>query len=447
MKTTTPYFFVLALLFATTGVLPAYSQNLVTNSNFSGGSSTGWSTGCTIEVNPQTAYGGPGGSIYVTEIDVERCINQQVCILPGLTYTFTYYATRRTQAPTPASPDMRVKVTGVNSNTNYVNTVQTYSNTSWNLQLQTFTFAVPLASGDKKLNIQFLNNTNLGTYGIVLSDIELAPAAGNTPGITGPTTSAVAAPNNFSLANSPASGVSYSWSFPGGATPATSTSANPLGVKWSSMGAKLVSVAIGNGSCTMATYTQSVTISAVLAVEMTRFEGEVKEGAGRLSWDTENETGDQYFAVERSGDALRFDSIGRVQGMNSASPHTYRFEDKGIMNGSNYYRLRQVDRDGTSHYSTTLLLSNTGSRSSDMKVFPNPAGTVLNLVVNSPVAGAATLQVFDLSGAPVMNCQQLFSAGVNRLSLSIGDLGSGNYFLKLSVGQGAFQYSTLFTKR
>src|SRR4051794_1979145 len=70
------------------------AQNLVTNSSFTGGSSSGWSTGSSIEVNPQTTYGGPSSTIYVTEIDVERTINQQVCVLPGLTYTFTYLASR-----------------------------------------------------------------------------------------------------------------------------------------------------------------------------------------------------------------------------------------------------------------------------------------------------------------------------------------------------------------
>src|SRR5882757_11445997 len=80
----------LAVLMIATASLPSQAQNLISNSNFTGGSSSGWTTGCSVEVNPQSVYGGPSSSIYVTEIDMERCLSQQVCILPGLSYTFTY---------------------------------------------------------------------------------------------------------------------------------------------------------------------------------------------------------------------------------------------------------------------------------------------------------------------------------------------------------------------
>src|SRR5690349_5541906 len=65
-------------------ILPLFmsAQNLTTNSSFNNGS-TGWTSSCSVEVNPETTYGGTNASNYVTEIDMERCLDQNICILPG----------------------------------------------------------------------------------------------------------------------------------------------------------------------------------------------------------------------------------------------------------------------------------------------------------------------------------------------------------------------------
>src|SRR5687767_4468099 len=81
--------------------------NLITNPDFSGGS-TGWSTNCTIEINPETVYGGSVSSNRVTEIDTERCLYQDVTITPGTIYTLSYRAARRIGGPTPATVGVNV---------------------------------------------------------------------------------------------------------------------------------------------------------------------------------------------------------------------------------------------------------------------------------------------------------------------------------------------------
>ena len=190
----------------------AGAQNLVTNSSFAGGASTGWSTSASIEINPQTTYGGPSSSIYVTELDNERNISQQVCVLPGLTYTFSYQASRRPQSGTPANPGVTVKIIGSYTSTGYVNNTQTYNNTTWSAQTQTMSFTIPANSTDKKVQIQFLSYNNSSTYGVLVWDVQLAPAASNALSISGPSSSAVGVGNTYSVNNSPAS-ASYNWSF------------------------------------------------------------------------------------------------------------------------------------------------------------------------------------------------------------------------------------------
>jgi hypothetical protein len=438
----------LSLALAIAIFLPCFvrAQNLVSNSNFTGGSSSGWSTACSIEINPQSTYGGPSSSIYVTEIDNERCMNQQVCILPGLSYTLSFQATRRPQSGSPANPGLQVKVTGVNSNHNYVNNTQAYTNTSWNMVTRTFTFSVASNSTDTKLNIQFLPDNNNSTYGVILGDIELAPASTNSLSISGPATSVVASPNNFSLTGAPA-GASYAWSFSGDANHSSSTSALPTSITWSSMGTKTVNLALSNGVCTMASYSQSITISAILAIQLTSFTGEIKDGDGLLTWTTGGETDARYFVLERSANGSDFDSIAMIPAVENASGNTYNFTDRDPVAGSNFYRLRTVDRDGTAFYSKLVTLTNnktvTGGR---IKIFPNPAGAVLNVEIASTAGGEAKVQVFSLSGILMMEKQQSLSAGNNTATIGISTLRNGHYFLKITNAQGTFRYLQSFVK-
>src|SRR5690349_10360571 len=91
----------LAFLKAMMGIIiilaPAFThaQNLIKNSDFSDGTDD-WSSSCSMEVNPESVYGGTNNGNPITEIDVERCLDQTICIFPGATYVFSFRAGRRT---------------------------------------------------------------------------------------------------------------------------------------------------------------------------------------------------------------------------------------------------------------------------------------------------------------------------------------------------------------
>lgn len=377
---------------------------------------------------------------------MERCINQQVCVIPGLTYTFTYSGSRRIDPVTPATPGIQIKVTGTSSGTNYVNQNQTFNNTSWDLHAYNYTVTIPAGSPDKKVNIQFTDYNNTSTYGVLISNIMLSVSSSNTLSIHAPATTAVGSPNNFFVNNAPSSGVSYNWSFPGGGTPSTSTSNTPTGITYSSIGTKTVSVNVGNGTCTMASYSKSLTVSALLPLEMVSFTGALKENAALLTWMTTDETDNKYFVVERSSDGRPFDSVGVVAAKNGSS-NEYNFTDYGLLSGSNNYRLRQVDIDGGARYSKVISIGMVGAASSaKMQVFPNPTLSVLNYTVTSASADLVDVQIFSLSGALVLNSQQQLSAGLNQHSLTVSDLKNGSYFLKVTGRQGTTQLVQLFTK-
>lgn len=443
MKT---YNTVIVALF-TLNICSLQAQNLVVNSNFAGGSTTGWSTASSIEINPQSTYGGPSSSIYVTEIDNERSLSQQVCILPGLSYTFTYQATRRPQTGSPANPGIKVKVTGVTSNTNYVNSTQAYTNTSWSAQSMTFTVNVPSNSTDKKLNIEFTPNNNTTTYGVIVWDIELEPASTNPLSINGPGTSGVSTPNNFSLTNSPAS-VSYNWAFSADASSASSGSATPTGITWASLGSKNVTVSVSNGTCTMASYTKAVTISSTLPVEWGSFTGAIQNNDATLTWVSEQESEGKYFVISRSTDGTNFDSIGVIASRNISTAYTYEYNDKTMPAGNVSYRIEHVDLDDAVTFSKIVILTNAASSTEkeNLRLFPNPAVSTLNYTITSLQATRVDIGIYSLSGVLMMTSQVHLSAGSNQNAINIGSLNHGNYFLKIVNAAGTVQSVRSFIK-
>jgi len=443
VKTTYSRFF-LAMIVVGMHVSNLQGQNLVVNSDFTGGSSSGWSTSSSIEINPQTIYGGPSSSVYVSEIDVERTLNQQVCILPGLSYTLTYQVTRRPQSSTPSAPGIKLLVTGVSSAVNYINSNQSYTNTTWSVQTKTFTFTVPSNATDKKVNIQFQPRNNNSTFGVLVWDIELAPAGTDPLSIMGPVTSGVATPNNFFVENSPA-GTSYNWSFSDDASRATSTSAAPTGITWSSLGTKDVSVSVSNGACTMATYTKSVAISAILPVQWTGFTGTIRGGDAFLAWNTTGESNGNYFTVLRSVDGTRFDSIG-VVGPAGVS-HNYQFTDPATPGGDIYYRICYVRLDGTALYSRVIVLHNSSALDgTGMRLFPNPAISTLNYAIESEEPTRVSILVYNPAGVLLYARQAQLSVGVNQGVIGIDDLKRGSYFLKIVDARGDLRGVRTFIK-
>ncbi|MBF8963547.1 cellulose-binding protein [Pontibacter sp. FD36] len=117
-----------------------------------------------------------------------------------------------------------------------------------------------------------------------------------------------------------------------------------------------------------------------LPVELHSFKGKPTQSGVQLDWETASEQDNAYFEVQRSQTATEFAAIGRVEGTGTTSlPQSYTFQDKEAGNGVNYYRLRQVDFDGTESFSPVLAVSLMQATTEEMRVYPTRTKS------NSPV--------------------------------------------------------------
>ena len=136
-----------------------------------------------------------------------------------------------------------------------------------------------------------------------------------------------------------------------------------------------------------------------LPVSLTSFRANVVENKKvDLAWVTESETDNQYFIVERSADSRIFSPIGMVEG-NGTTQFTsqYQLQDSQPFRGDNYYRLKQIDLDGTFSYSNIIKASITIEKE-DIFVYPNPTHSDLTIQLPNAAVGEILIQVYDATG-------------------------------------------------
>ena len=172
------------------------------------------------------------------------------------------------------------------------------------------------------------------------------------------------------------------------------------------------------------------TCIAPLPVTLTRFAATVVGSRVELNWATASEKNNAYFAVERSADGQTFGAIAEVPGRGSVSgPSTYAATDAAPVAGLGYYRLRQVDTDGTTAFSPVVTVTTkTANTLADWQLAPNPATDFV--LLPRPNVAAGQVEVFDLRGQRWLS-QQL--AADHAPQLDIRSLPAGVYLLRVSA--------------
>jgi hypothetical protein len=201
------------------------------------------------------------------------------------------------------------------------------------------------------------------------------------------------------------------------------------------------------GFARAAAQTSTQSNNATTPALMMSFDGQVQNLAADLNWVMENETNCSYFVIERSGDTGGYDSIGVVTGLNNNNQTTYIYSDSHMLNGNNYYRLRQVDMDGVIRYSKVVSLYDMQQEAAPrMNVYPNPAVATLSFSINSTSTQQIFVQIYSISGVLLQTSEQTLNAGTNLQSIAVNNLKSGNYFLKVSSREGNSQFVQPFVK-
>ncbi len=186
-----------------------------------------------------------------------------------------------------------------------------------------------------------------------------------------------------------------------------------------------------------ATATDDVRINVmqgiVLSVDFLSFSATEKNNNVALKWATTREDNSSHFIVEHSINGLVYDSIGKVVATgNTNTVINYAFLHLNPATGNNYYRLKQVDRNGKYMYSS-VQMANQGNAFT-YRILQNPVYDHVKLSIQSPKPEKLQVQIREAGGRLVLQREVMLTKGRSTLTIPVTTLSNGSYVITFRVG-------------
>ncbi len=175
-------------------------------------------------------------------------------------------------------------------------------------------------------------------------------------------------------------------------------------------------------------------------------EGQNLQVGTMLRWSTAYEEDNAVFIVERSDDGATFADIGKVEAAGTSSEvKQYNFLDIMANAARSFYRLRQVDQDGTFSYGDVVAVPQVFTNNFMVARMSNVATQdVFSWTIDSVKDGDMTLAVSNLLGERVYIDEVMLTAGLNDLVVDLSSNPEGVYKVSMTMGD---ETETLVVKR
>ncbi len=181
-----------------------------------------------------------------------------------------------------------------------------------------------------------------------------------------------------------------------------------------------------------------------LPVELVSFNASVSNNIVELSWITATEINNLGFEVERKSENGVFDKIGFVEGNGTTTEYSnYSFIDVLNKAGTYHYRLKQIDYDGSSEYSGSILV--------EIELipilfkleqnYPNPFNPSTTISYSLPEPGMTKLEVYNSLGQKVQEIvNEFLESGNHQTFFNAENLASGLYIYRIEVVSASKTY-------
>lgn len=186
-----------------------------------------------------------------------------------------------------------------------------------------------------------------------------------------------------------------------------------------------------------------------LPVELLSINAKANKLDAILRWSTASEYNSRGFAIERSFDGTSFTEIDFVKGAgNSKSTLQYSYQDVDVFTKTQvvYYRLKQVDVDGSYTYSEIVSVKQATSNIEQVVVYPNPIINDVTVELETLTAGNAEIMITDITGKVIDKTTVEVNQGFNKYTLNqTQQLTHGLYMITI-VQNGQTLYNNKFVK-
>lgn len=159
-----------------------------------------------------------------------------------------------------------------------------------------------------------------------------------------------------------------------------------------------------------------------LPVEMLDFSVEKRKEQAQLRWTVETELNNEGWNIQRSSNGFTWETIGFEDGKGTSQEvSTYNYTDRDKHNTMIFYRLEQVDYDGTKSYSDVKSID---LYQSEIKVYPS---TVNDILTVTGLKQASEYSIYSID-------QKIVKEGRinNDESIDLNNLHSGSYYISVA---------------
>lgn len=173
------------------------------------------------------------------------------------------------------------------------------------------------------------------------------------------------------------------------------------------------------------------TQATTLPVTLLNFTAKANGKTTVLNWVTTSETDNQYFILEHSTDGKTFEQLAKASSKGNQG-RQYHYTDYAPFNGNNYYRLSQVDKDGTTKLLGEQVVKHTLNVSS-VTIYPNPVADKATILFGG--VNYTKLELIDSFGRLLQSHDVAKTS--SQASLDLSTYPKGIYFVRLTNGSNA----------
>jgi hypothetical protein len=196
-------------------------------------------------------------------------------------------------------------------------------------------------------------------------------------------------------------------------------------------------IATYTNQCGTFTDTATIIASNSVPVKLVSITADKQNDDVVIQWTTASELNNNYFEVQRSIDGIHFEETGMVAG-NGTTLLTSHYEYTDVNAFADFatiktlfYRLKQVDLDGTFELSKTVSVNVDRATIKNLDVFPNPNQGKFSLSIESQETTTSTIKIYNVIGHEVFSTQAKLNIGQNTIEVESA-LPQGVYLMLVS---------------
>jgi ketosteroid isomerase-like protein len=200
---------------------------------------------------------------------------------------------------------------------------------------------------------------------------------------------------------------------------------------------------------TLSDYSNQAEVVTPVPVELTSFSANISNQKVLLVWETATEMNNSGFTIQRGKEPYKLNDIAFIPGKGTTTSKSfYSYLDQTFLIGRNYYRLKQVDLDGSVNYSNIVTVD-LGSIENFVleQNYPNPFNPSTTIRFGLPKSAKVIIKLHNSIGQEVATLlENDYESGIYETSIDASNLSSGVYFYKLqAIGADGSKFNS--TKR